>query len=93
MSVVWIEAARQQVRVVSNHGDVLGKVDHQGWSTFRFKEYGSAADNARAAERCRLATICRGSKLDSKRDTNCLKRVAALQAELAKLFQGKCRRT
>jgi hypothetical protein len=49
MSEVWIEAARQQVHVFCNHGAVLWKVDYQGWSTLRSKEYGSAADNAKGA--------------------------------------------
>jgi hypothetical protein len=69
MSEEWIKVTRQQVRVITNHGEVLWKVDHQEWSTFRPKEYGSAADNARAAERCRLGTVCRGTRLDAKRDT------------------------
>jgi hypothetical protein len=50
MSGAWIEAARQLVRVLRNHGAVLWKVDYQGWSTLRSNEYGSAADKARAAE-------------------------------------------
>jgi hypothetical protein len=33
------------------------------------KGHGSAAANAAAAERRRLGTVCRGSKLDAKRDT------------------------
>jgi hypothetical protein len=28
ISRAWIEAARQQVRVVCNHGEVMWKVDH-----------------------------------------------------------------
>jgi hypothetical protein len=42
MSEVWIEAARQKVRVICNHGAVLWKADHQRWSTYRSKEHGSA---------------------------------------------------
>jgi hypothetical protein len=34
--------------------------------------YGSATENARGAERCRLYTLCRGSKLDAKRHTKLL---------------------
>jgi hypothetical protein len=45
----------------------LGKVDYQGWCALRPKEYGSAAGNAGAAERRRLGSVCRGSKLDAKR--------------------------
>jgi hypothetical protein len=67
MSEVWIESTRQQVRVVSNYNAVLWKVDHQGWSTFRSKEHGSAADNAGAAGRRRLGTVCRGRQLNAKR--------------------------
>jgi hypothetical protein len=51
MSGAWIEAARQQVRVDCNYVEVLWMVDYQGWSAFRLEEYGSAADNAGAAER------------------------------------------
>jgi hypothetical protein len=40
---------------------------------FRPKEYGSAADNARAADRCRLGAVCRGSNLNAKLDTQLLK--------------------
>jgi Integrase core domain/RNase H-like domain found in reverse transcriptase/Integrase zinc binding domain len=40
---------------------------------FRPKEYGSAADNAGAAERHRLGSVCRGSKLDAKRHSQLLK--------------------
>jgi hypothetical protein len=67
MSGAWIEAARQQVRVVCNNGALLLKVDYQGWCEFRSKEYGSAADNAGAAERRRLGSVCRGRELDAKR--------------------------
>jgi hypothetical protein len=51
MPGAWIEAARQQLRVVCNHSAVLWKVDYQGWCAFRLKEQGSAADNAAAAKR------------------------------------------
>jgi hypothetical protein len=54
MSKVVIEAARQQVRVVCNEGGVLWKVDKQVLCALRLKQYGSAADYARAAERCRM---------------------------------------
>jgi hypothetical protein len=66
MLEAWIEDSRQQLRVVCNHGAVLCKVDYQGWSKFRPKKYGNAAHNARAAERRRLGTVCRGSILDAK---------------------------
>jgi hypothetical protein len=72
LSGAWIEAERQQLRVVCNHSAVLWKFDHQGWSMFRPKEYGSAADNARAAERHRLGSVCRGSKLNEKRHSQLL---------------------
>jgi RNase H-like domain found in reverse transcriptase len=39
----------------------------------RCEEYGSAADNAGAAERRRLGSVCRGSKLDAKRLPQLLK--------------------
>jgi hypothetical protein len=72
MPGAWIEAARQQMRVDCKHGAVLWKDDFQGWSTFRFKEHGSAADDARAAKWCRLGTVCRGRLLEAKRDIQLL---------------------
>jgi hypothetical protein len=72
MAGAWIEALRKQMRVVCNHNEVLWKVDHQGWCAFRSKEHGSAADNAVAAERRRLGSVCHGSKLDAKRDIQLL---------------------
>jgi hypothetical protein len=69
MSEVWIEDARLQVCVVCNYSEVLWKVSHQGWYALRPEEHGSATDDARAAERSRLGTLCRGSKLDAKRNT------------------------
>jgi hypothetical protein len=99
---VWIGSVRKQMCVVCNQGEVLlkvnyqgellWKVDHQGLSTFQSKEYRSAAENAQAAEWCRLGTVCRGSQLDAKRDIQLL-RLAPLQATLAKVFEGKSRRT
>jgi hypothetical protein len=71
-------------------------VDYQESSTFRLKEHASAADNARAAERRRLGTACRGSKLDAKRHSQLLEAsgpILTLQAALAKVFEGKSRRT
>jgi hypothetical protein len=52
MPGAWIQAARQQVRVVCNLIAVLWEFDYQGWCAFRSKDHGSAADNAVAAERC-----------------------------------------
>jgi hypothetical protein len=72
MSGAWIEAARQQMRVVCNQSEVLWKVGHKIWCMFRPVEYGSAADNAGAAERPRFGSICRGSKLDAKRHSQLL---------------------
>jgi hypothetical protein len=72
MSEEWIEAACQQVRVVCNHGAVLSNVDNPRWSMHRSKEYGSAAENAEAADRHQFRTVCRGSKVDAKRDTQLL---------------------
>jgi hypothetical protein len=91
MSEVRIETARQQVSVFCNYGEILCKFAHPGWSTFRPKEYSSAADNAQATERCRLGAVCRRCQLDAKRDTQLLARVAPLQAVLAKMFEGKSR--
>jgi hypothetical protein len=68
MSELCIEAACQQVRAVCNHGAVFWKIYRKEWSTFRHKEYGSSASNARAVERCRLGLVFRGSKLDEKSD-------------------------
>jgi hypothetical protein len=34
MSRAWIEAARRQMRVVCNLGEVIWKVDHKRWRTF-----------------------------------------------------------
>jgi hypothetical protein len=63
MPGAWIEATRQQVRVVCNHGAVLWKIYYQRWITITItsiQEHGSAANNARVAERRRLGTVCRG---------------------------------
>jgi hypothetical protein len=84
----WIETARQQVRVACNHGAVLWKADHQGWCAFRSKEHRSAADNARAAERCRNGSVCRGSKLDAKRDTPVLEACGPSSSSNSESFRG-----
>jgi hypothetical protein len=52
MPGAWIEAARQQARIVCKPSVVLWKVDYQELCAFRSKEYESASDNAAAAERC-----------------------------------------
>jgi RNase H-like domain found in reverse transcriptase len=93
MSRAWIEAARQQVRVVCNHSAVMWEVHHQGWCAFRFKENESAADNAGAAEQRRLGSVCRGSKWMRSVILIYSNRVSPLQAALAKVFEGKSRRT
>jgi hypothetical protein len=53
------------------------------------KEHGSAADNARAAERRRLGSVCRGSNWMRSAIPNYSKRVAPLQAALANVFEDK----
>jgi RNase H-like domain found in reverse transcriptase len=94
MSEIYIEAARQQVRVVCNHDEFsLRKVVHQGWSTFRPKEYGSAANNARAVEWCDLVQYVAAVNWMRSAIPNYSNRVAPLQAALAKVFEGKNRRT
>jgi RNase H-like domain found in reverse transcriptase len=93
MPGAWIEAARQQMRVVCNHSAVLWVADYQGWCAFRPKEHGSAADNARAAERRRLGSVCRGSKLNAQRHSQLLEACGSLQAALASVFESKGRRT
>jgi hypothetical protein len=57
------------------------------------KNNGSAADNARAAERCRLVQYVAAVKWMRSAIPNYSKRVAPLQAALAKVFEGKSRRT
>jgi RNase H-like domain found in reverse transcriptase len=91
MSEVWIEAARQQIHVACNRGAVLWKVDYQTCSTFRPKEHGSAAENAWAAE-CLVQYVAAVNWMRSA-IPNYSKRVAPLQAALAKVIEGKSRRT
>jgi hypothetical protein len=70
MSEVWIEDSRQIVCDVCNHVEVMRTVYHQRYYALRPEAHESATDYARAAERCRPGTICRGCQLDAKRDTH-----------------------
>jgi hypothetical protein len=67
-----IETAHQQVRVLCTHGEVLRKVDNQVGCELRPEENRSRTNDAREAERSRLGTVCRGRKLDAKRDIQLL---------------------
>jgi RNase H-like domain found in reverse transcriptase len=65
----------------------------QGWCAFRSKEYGSAADNAKPQNGADLAQYVAAVNWMRSAIPNYSKRVAPLQAALAKVFEDKSRRT
>jgi hypothetical protein len=93
MSGAWIEAARQQVRVVCNHGKVLWKVDHKRWRTFDPKNMEALQTMQEPQNGTDLVQYIAAVNWMRSAISNYSKRVAPLQAALAKVFEGKSRRT
>jgi hypothetical protein len=50
MPEVWIDAARQQVRVVCNHDAVLWNDYDKAWCALRSEDHESATDDMRAQD-------------------------------------------
>jgi RNase H-like domain found in reverse transcriptase len=80
------------MRFVCDHCEVLWKVYNQGWNTFRPKEHGGDADNARAAERADLIQYVVALNWIRSAIPNYSNHVACRQAAIAK-FEGESRRT
>jgi hypothetical protein len=93
MSRAWIEAARQQVRVVCIHGEVLWKFDKKGGVHFDPKIMEALQTMQEPQNGADLVQYVPAVNWMRSAIPNYSKRVAPLQAAQAKLFEGKSRRT
>jgi hypothetical protein len=90
MSGAWIEAARQQVRVVCNHGAILWGLITKDGVCFDPKNTEALQTMQNGAD---LVQYVAAANWMRNAIPNYSKRVAPLQAALAKVIEGKSRKT
>jgi hypothetical protein len=93
MSEVWIESARQQVRVVCIHGEVLWKLITKDGVLFDSKNMEALQIMQEPQNGAGLVQYVAAVNWMRSAIPNYSKRVASLQAALAKVFEGNSRRT
>jgi hypothetical protein len=93
MSREWIEAARQQVRVIRSHGDYCGRLITQDGVRFGPKNMEALQTMHEPQKGANLVQYVAAVNRMRTAISNYSKRVAPLQAALAKVFEGKSRMT